>query len=214
VSFKVVVFDWDGTLVDSEQHIVSSITYATEQVGLPERDYSAKKNIIGLSMKEALLSLYPHLDEAEIVEVRKHFSEWFFSKPTGQDQLFDGVIDVLETLREKDVRLAVATGKSRHGLEKALDTTTLRRYFDITRCADETRSKPDPLMLRQIVDYYALSVNDILMVGDTEFDLSMAHQIDMPRVAVSHGVHDVDRLLRYQPLKVVDHLSELLEFYS
>lgn len=214
MSFKAVVFDWDGTLVDSEQHIVSSIAYAARQMALPELSYDEMKNIIGLGMREALLQLYPNLSEDEIQGLRTHYSTQFFSQSTGEAQLFDGVLEVLNYLQKKGVRMAVATGKSRNGLEKALDSTALRPYFDITRCADETRSKPDPLMLEQISTHYSFPVQDMLMVGDTEFDLAMAQRIGMPSVAVSHGVHEVDRLCQFQPIKVVDHLSELYDFFE
>ena len=212
MSYKVVVFDWDGTLVDSERHIVSSIEYAADKMSLPERSYDEMKGIIGLGMREALLTLYPELSEDEIKNLRAHYSTQFFSAPTNAAQLFDGVLELLQYLRDKGLKLAVATGKSRNGLEKALDSTTLRPYFDITRCADETRSKPDPLMLVQIADHFEVEPVEMLMVGDTEFDLAMAANLGVPSIAVSHGVHEVERLQLHKPLKVLDHLSELKEF--
>ena len=124
--------------------------------------------------------------------------------------LFDGVLDTLDQLRSSGVKLAVATGKSRNGLDKALEATGLKPYFDIERCADETRSKPDPLMLEQIADHFAVSPTKMFMVGDTEYDLDMAARFGMGSVGVSYGVHDISRLNKHKPLKIVDHISEIL----
>ncbi len=210
MAYELIIFDWDGTLVDSEQHIVSSIAYAAEQSGLPVLDHDRTKQIIGLGMREALQSLYPGIGEEGVESMRRHYAEAFFQQETGEAQLFDGVIDTLESLRSRGYTLAVATGKSRRGLEKALDSTGLRLYFDVTRCADETRSKPHPMMLEQVIGSAGVSVERSLFVGDTEFDLEMARRIEMASIGVSYGVHDVPQLERHQPLRIIDHISELL----
>jgi len=210
LSYPVYIFDWDGTLVDSELHIVSSIEYAAQEVGLPKLSYSQMKNIIGLGMREALLALYPFLTESQVVDMRKHYSHNFFSSTTTSSELFEGVEHTLESLMSSGVRLAVATGKSRHGLDKALDSTGLKRFFEIERCADETQSKPHPLMLEEIASYFSLPTTQMLMVGDTEYDLEMAARCGMDSVGVSYGVHDVDRLRKHKPRKIIDSLSEIL----
>jgi phosphoglycolate phosphatase len=212
MAYEAVVFDWDGTLVDSEHHIVSSIRHAAKQMQLPELGHDQLKNIIGLGMREALLSLYPGLTEAQILAMRDHYSQYFFSRETDQSTLFEGVVETLEALKVSGVRLAVATGKSRNGLEKALTSTKLRRFFEIERCADETLSKPNPLMLQQISDYFSLPAESMLMVGDTEYDLVMATRQGMDAIAVSYGVHESDRLRKHNPLEIVDHLSEIISF--
>lgn len=130
-NYEVVVFDWDGTLVDSEQHIVASIEYAARVVGLPALSYDTIKNIIGLGMKEALLVLYPDLTDEQIKVLRERYAHHFFGKEMDQRMLFDGVLDTLDQLQAAGVKLAVATGKSRHGLDKALQATGLKPYFDI-----------------------------------------------------------------------------------
>jgi len=210
-NYEVVVFDWDGTLVDSEQHIVASIEYAARVVGLPALSYDTIKNIIGLGMKEALLVLYPDLTDEQIKVLRERYAHHFFGKEMDQRMLFDGVLDTLDQLQAAGVKLAVATGKSRHGLDKALQATGLKPYFDIERCADESRSKPHPLMLTQISEYFALASSKMCMVGDTEYDLDMAAQFGMDAVGVSYGVHDVTRLQKHKPFRIVDHISELLD---
>jgi phosphoglycolate phosphatase len=208
--YEVVVFDWDGTLVNSEAHIVSSIESAAREVGLPTLEYEVIKDIIGLGMREALLVLYPQLTEVQIVELRKHYSHFFFSKDVDRSMLFDGVLETLEKLQSSGLKLAVATGKSRNGLDKALEAMGLKSYFDIERCADETRSKPHPMMLAEISEYFGLPPAKMFLVGDTEYDLEMAARYGMDSVGVSYGVHDVDRLNKHKPLKVVDHISEIL----
>ena len=209
--YKLIIFDWDGTLVNSEAHIVASIEHAACAVGLPALDYNTIKNIIGLGMKEALLVLYPGLSDADVDMLRQHYSHFFFSKNVDQTMLFDGVVDTLEQLQSSGLKLAVATGKSRNGLDKALAATGLKSFFDIERCADETKSKPHPMMLAEISEYFKLPANKMFMVGDTEYDLDMASRYNMESVGVSYGVHDVARLHQYKPLKIVDHISEILE---
>lgn len=208
--YEVVVFDWDGTLVDSEAHIVASIEYAARAVGLPMLSYDVIKDIIGLGMREALLVLYPGLVDEQIVVLRKHYAHFFFSKDIDQTMLFDGVLETLDQLQTSGLKLAVATGKSRNGLDKALEATGLKPYFDIERCADETRSKPDPMMLAQISEYFALPPAKMFLVGDTEYDLEMAARFGMDSVGVSYGVHDVARLNKHKPLRIVGHISEIL----
>jgi len=208
--YEVVVFDWDGTLVDSEAHIVSSIEHAARAVGLPALSYNTIKNIIGLGMREALLVLYPELTDEQIVVLRKHYSHFFFSKVVDQTMLFDGVLETLDQLQSSGLKLAVATGKSRNGLDKALVATGLKPYFDIERCADETRSKPHPMMLAQISEYFSLPPAKMFLVGDTEYDLEMAARFGMDSIGVSYGVHDVARLDKHKPLRIVDHISEIL----
>jgi len=208
--YEVVVFDWDGTLVNSEAHIVASIEYAARVVGLPVLDYETIKNIIGLGMREALLVLYPELTNEQIVELRKHYSHYFFSKNVDQTMLFDGVLDTLGHLQASGLKLAVATGKSRNGLDKALEATGLKSYFEVERCADETKSKPHPMMLAQISEHFALPSAKMFLVGDTEYDLEMAARFGMDSVGVSYGVHDGARLNKHKQLRIVDHISEIL----
>lgn len=207
--YKICVFDWDGTLVDSERHIVDSLTYAAERLSLPPLSYDKKKDIIGLSMHKALETLYPSLSLAGIEQMRAHYGEHFFSVPQDASILFEGVLSTLSDFRNAGVKLAVATGKSRNGLDKALVSTGLKSFFDIERCADETRSKPDPLMLSEIAQYYNADTGSMLMVGDTEYDLEMARNYNMDSVGVSYGVHDKARLVLHNPIAIIDTFSEL-----
>jgi phosphoglycolate phosphatase len=207
--YEICIFDWDGTLVNSERHIVDSLTYAAEKLSLPSLSYDEKKDIIGLSMHKALETLYPSLSPAGIEEMRGHYGEFFFSVPQDASTLFEGVVDTLTQLRDAGLKLAVATGKSRNGLNKALLSSGLKCFFDIERCADETMSKPDPLMLKEIAQYFNADSSSMLMVGDTEFDLEMARNFEMDSVGVSYGVHDIQRLALHKPIAIIDSISEL-----
>ncbi len=213
MSFPVVVFDWDGTLVDSEQHIVNSLAYAARQLSLPELSHEQLKSIIGLGLREAVHALYAELADGTFEDYRRHYAEHYFSKPTDARHLFCGVVDTLSALRERGVHLAVATGKSRNGLDKALAATGLASHFVVTRCADETRSKPHPLMLEQIAQYLRVAPQQMLMVGDSSYDLEMAQRFGAAAIGVSYGVHAPEHLQRYAPLRIVDRLAEILELY-
>lgn len=203
------VFDWDGTLVDSEKHIVDSLSYASEKLALPALTYNEKKDIIGLSMQKALETLYPTLSASDIDKMRSYYGEYFFSVPQDASILFEGVVTTLTSLKDAGFKLAVATGKSRHGLDKALLSTGLKSFFEIERCADETESKPNPLMLQQISRYFNADPGSMLMVGDTVFDLEMARNFSMDSVGVSYGVHDVERLKAHKPIAIIDTFSAL-----
>lgn len=205
-----MVFDWDGTLVDSEQHIVSCIAYAANASDLPELSYERTKSIIGLGMREALLTLYPDISEAQVQNLRQQYSARFHNEAGAGLELFSGVEETLEELKGRGVRLAVATGKSRRGLEIAKQASGLGRFFDVERCADETQSKPHPQMLQELIDHFGVSPQEMLMVGDTSYDMEMASRAKMPAVGVSYGVHALPDLQYWKPQVIVDHMPELL----
>jgi phosphoglycolate phosphatase len=211
MNFSVVVFDWDGTLVDSEHHIVNSLAHAAQRLDLPSLSHDRLKSIIGLGLREAIGALYPDLSEQGFKDFRALYAEHYFSKPMGADDLFEGVESTLQALQERQVRLAVATGKNRHGLDRALAATGLGRWFTVTRCADETQSKPHPQMLQEIAQALNVGPQRMLMVGDSSFDLEMAQRFGIASVGVSYGVHDPVILQRYNPLRIVDRLGELLD---
>jgi phosphoglycolate phosphatase len=187
------------------------LEYAAKKLSLPDLGYDAYKNIIGLGMKEALQHLYPKLSDGDIERMRKAYADFFFRSELTDKNLFEGVVETLEELRERGANLAVATGKSRNGLNLALKSTGLGHFFDIERCADETRSKPHPMMLEEICSYYGLSASECVMVGDTEYDLQMAAALGMDSVGVSYGVHEIERLSLCEPRVIIDHFSELVK---
>lgn len=206
---EAVIFDWDGTLIDSVEHIASSLHRAATELGYPEREFEAYRDIIGLGMIEALEKLYPGLTQEEMVRIREGYARYFFARETTPQQVFAGMDRVLSDLRAGGRSCAVATGKSRRGLKGALLSSGLGDYFAITRCADETRSKPDPAMLAEILEFHGLRPEQAVMIGDTRYDMEMAQRIGMPAIGVEWGVHKRDVLGQYSPHAVVSRVDEL-----
>ena len=207
--YELIVFDWDGTLIDSEARIVNCMRAAIADLQLPSRSHEQMSNVIGLGLREALATLYPEGNHEVHQQLVERYREHFLVKDKTPSELFAGVETLLGELRTRGHYLAIATGKGRAGLEMALDETGLREYFDYTRCADETRSKPHPQMLEEIMDRLGVEAHDTLMIGDTEFDLQMANNAGTAAVAVSYGVHDKARLLACRPLACVDDIAAL-----
>jgi len=183
---------------------------AAQELGLNPISNEAVKNIIGLGLPEALKQIYPDLDEQTRVHLGKAYSRFFLSADQDPSNLFDGVEETLILLKDKGYKLTVATGKSRRGLNRILDKMQLTQFFDASRCADETASKPDPMMLNQLLKEFDCDAGAAVMIGDTEYDLDMAARAGMPSIAVSYGAHHVDRLLPYNPVMVLNSFSELL----
>src|SRR5690554_2170384 len=209
--YDVLIFDWDGTLLNSADHIAQCICEGFDAVGLEPPTMDEARNIIGLGMVEAIQFLRPGIEQELIVRIREAYAERFFSKQPTLDDLFDGVIDMLEAAASQGFKLAIATGKSRPGMDVVLRQLGMTSQFHVVRCADETRSKPHPLMLQEILQELALPVERALMIGDTEYDMSMAHSIEMDRLGVSYGVHGRERLLAYDPIACIDSMRYLHE---
>jgi phosphoglycolate phosphatase len=207
----MVVFDWDGTLCDSTGHIVRSIQETAVNVGLPVPSDEAAADIIGLGLYEALGKLFPEEPEPRLRELMQGYSRTYVANESDPPQLFPGALETLHVLRDRGLELAVATGKSRRGLDRVLATLGLEGFFDASRCADETRSKPHPLMLEEIMLERSMPAERVVMVGDTEYDLEMAANAGVASVGVSFGVHSVERLDAHGPVAIVDELPELLD---
>lgn len=208
-TYKLIIFDWDGTLMDSERRIVDAIQHAAKEAGLPVLDDKTSASIIGLSLTKAIEQLYPETSSAQVQQMAAAYSRYFLEESTVPMVPFEGAEALLKALKDKGVKLAVATGKSRRGLDQILPESGLAPYFDLTRTPVEAASKPDPLMLQQILEETGVPVEQALMVGDTTFDLEMAQRIGMDRVAVSFGVHDQKVLDQFAPLAHFYHLDEL-----
>ena len=206
-SIECIVFDWDGTLMDSEAQIVHCLHAAIADLGLEPMDDATVRNIIGLGLKEAIDALVPGRDagfhQAFVEAYREH---WFAHD--GSD-LFEGARDVLELLRTNDIRLGIATGKARRGLVRVLGETGLEGYFDATRCSDETTSKPHPQMLLEVMQELSVAPQQTVMVGDTEYDMEMATNAGAAKIAVRSGVHTEERLKRHKPLVCLDSVTDM-----
>lgn len=207
--YKLLIFDWDGTLADSIGRIVTAMQVAAKRAGRPERDEESIRGIIGLGLPEAILTLYPDMAESEVIAFRQHYADVYIALDEQPSPLFAGVADTLEAFRADGYRMAVATGKARRGLNRVLKAHGWERFFDITRAADETASKPDPLMLNQILAHCAMSPRQALMVGDASFDLLMARNASIDSVAVSYGAQPVERLLAFEPRLAINEFPEL-----
>ncbi len=207
--YKAVIFDWDGTLMNSERRIVNSIQQAARMCGLPVLPHSTSKQIIGLSLENAILELYPGVTPEQMVAMAEAYTQFFLEESTVPMEAFDGAEALLFNLKQQGVKLAVATGKSRKGLDRVLSESGFDVYFDTTRTPVESASKPNPLMLEQILEEFELTAEEAVMVGDTTFDMEMAQAIHMDRIALSHGVHQMEVLSPYEPVAELNSLHEL-----
>jgi len=211
-NIELIIFDWDGTLIDSEANIVQCMQWMIADLNLPARTTDELSNIIGLGLYEALGALFPEHGATDYERMIDRYRYHFFASDPSQP--FPGVQQVLQQLNENEYLLAVATGKGRRGLDKALDSTGFRPWFHATRCADETRSKPHPQMLQEILDELDVKPQHALMIGDTEYDLQMANNVGMPALGVSYGVHEPARLSQYQPVAIIDEIGALLDWLN
>lgn len=208
--YRLLIFDWDGTLVDSIGRIVEAMHLAADVCGLSRRDDELVKGIIGLALPEAIAQLYPDIEDPLLSErFLRAYSEQYLQLESEPSPLFAGVAESLEAFRAQGYRLAVATGKSRHGLQRVLQGRGWLDYFDITRCADETASKPHPLMLQEILAHFHLAPEQALMVGDSVFDLQMARNAGVDSVAVGFGAQSLDSLNVHGPKLAINEFSEL-----
>ena len=211
--YQLLIFDWDGTLMDSEARIVDCLRIASQLTfGEELRSDDELKDVIGLGLKEALKQLHPHSTEVQLEEMSAAYRHQYMVVNTTSSVLFNGVENLLHQLEQQGYWLAVATGKGRQGLDQVLAHTGLGPRFHTTRCASETFSKPHPLMLEEILDQLGMHPQHALMIGDTEYDMEMAKNAKMDRLAVSYGVHSTDRLMKHQPIGCLDHIQQLDEF--
>jgi len=210
--YKLLVFDWDGTLMDSEARIVSCLSMTLSDLALPALGRDALLNVIGLGLPEAVGALLPGADTALVRRFIDRYRYHFLSDHHAPAVLFPGAQRTLAELDARGYLLAVATGKGRRGLDQSLDDTGCRALFSVTRCADETASKPDPRMLREIMDVAGVTPGETLMIGDTEYDLQMARNAGAHALAVSYGVHARERLLACEPLGCLEAIADIPEW--
>lgn len=209
--YELLIFDWDGTLMDSAAAIAEAIQAACADLGLPVPPTSQARYVIGLGLTDAMRHILPDLPESEYPKIVDRY-RLHFLKRDGGTTLFAGAREMIEDLRERGYMLAVATGKSRRGLDRALEGTGLRGMFDATRCADEGFAKPHPGMLINILDTLATPADKALMIGDTTHDLTMANAAGVAAAAITHGAHEREALVQCQPLMMVNNLQELRDW--
>lgn len=210
--YRIAIFDWDGTIMNSEARIVDAIKTAARECGLPVLPDEQNKQIIGLSLEKAILALYPELSQDQVVQMAQNYTQSFLEESSVEMVPFDGAESMLYSLKQAGYKLAIATGKSRRGLDQVLQECGFGVYFDMTRTPVESASKPDPLMLTQILEEMGIAVEEAVMIGDTTFDMEMAKNCGMDRVAISHGVHQMHQLEVFDPVAKVDNLQQLTQF--
>jgi phosphoglycolate phosphatase len=206
--FDLIVFDWDGTLFDSTALIVRSIQAACRDLDVTVPSDEAAAYVIGLSLGDALRHAAPGLSAERYPELSRRYRHHYFNDQHALT-LFDGVLPMLQALRQRNHWLGVATGKSRLGLNAALDTVALHHVFDATRTADETASKPNPQMLLELMREFGVEPERTLMIGDTTHDLQLAINAGAAGVAVTYGAHEPAQLHALQPRHVAHSVADL-----
>jgi phosphoglycolate phosphatase len=212
--YDLIIFDWDGTLMNSEAKIVNCFRKAVTDIGIEFPGSQAVRNIIGLGLKEALDSLLPEQDEKTRETVVSRYRDHFLHLDETEMPLFEGVEEGLDKLASQDYLLAIATGKARMGLDRVLSATGLADRFVATRCSDEAISKPHPKMVLDILDQTGISAERVIVVGDTTYDIQMGHRAGTETLAVCYGVHDAGRLMQENPLDCVDSFTAVIDWFS
>lgn len=204
----LIIFDWDGTLMDSIGLIVESMHIAGEAHGFRTTD-QAVKDIIGLSLMHGIEILYPQASNTQKLAIQQSYAEYYIPN-SHRTPFFAPIENMLLTLKQQDKQLAVATGKKRKGLDRVLEASASRHYFTITRCADESGSKPDPQMLRDILDYTNQPISQAVFIGDSIYDIQMANHLGMTSITVNYGTASSSELAAEQPTYQVDTPQELV----
>jgi phosphoglycolate phosphatase len=210
--YDLIVFDWDGTVMDSTAVIAGSIQAACRDLGLQVPDDETARHVIGLGLDQALRYAVPDLTEEMRPELMERYRHHFLAQDQ-QIPLFDGARETIVALHQAGYRLGVATGKSSNGLDRALDSSGLKEYFHATRTADRTLSKPNPAMLLELMDELGASAGRTLMIGDTTHDLQMAQNANVDAVAIGHGAHPPEQLMELNPLALVGDFAELRSWF-
>jgi phosphoglycolate phosphatase len=206
--FDLIIFDWDGTLMDSTATIVACIQAAARDLGLPVPAHKNAAYVIGLGLQEAMETVLPGIDSGYYPRMVERYRYHYLTQDKGLE-LFGGVREMLVDLAHQGYFLAIATGKSRVGLNRALDVTKLLSVFDATRCADETFSKPHPAMLEELTRELGQDMRRTLMIGDTTHDLQMAINAGASGIAVHYGAHAAPELQALQPLYAASSVTDL-----
>jgi len=206
--FDLIAFDWDGTLYDSTALIVRCIQEAVRDVGGTVPNAQAAAYVIGMALMPALAKAAPDVPVEKYPLLNERFRHHYLARHD-ELSLFDGVVPMLHSLRERHHWVTVATGKSRQGLNHALQAVEIKGLFDGSRTADETAGKPDPLMLHELMREFGVAPERTLMIGDTTHDLAMAQHAGCASLGVSYGAHDPAGFVPHQPLAVLHSVAQL-----
>lgn len=209
--YDLIVFDWDGTVMDSTAVIANSIQSACRDLELTVPSDEVARHVIGLGLDQALRYAVPSAGASRHAELVARYRHHFFSQENAMP-LFKGAEVLMQELREDGYLLAVATGKGRGGLDRAMNASNMTQYFHSTRTADQTASKPDPTMLFEIMDELEVGAPRTLMIGDTTHDLQMAVNAGVASIGMTHGAHPADQLLELKPLALLDDFENLRQW--
>lgn len=210
MNYRLLVFDWDGTIVDSAATIAECIREASRSLGLEVPERERARHVIGLGLHDAMRIVVPELPAQRYPEFVASYREHFVARKDSM-RLFDGMRELLDGLSKKHL-LAVATGKSRRGLDRDLEFHRLGPYFAASRCADETQPKPHPAMLMEIMGELAMQKDSSLMIGDTSHDMEMARAAGVDALAVTYGAHPEEGLRACAPLGCFSSVTQLREW--
>lgn len=208
-NYALIIFDWDGTLMDSVGRIVSSMQSASRHCKLTIPTNTAVKSIIGLSLPVALGQLFPHLSTEECDEVIEQYKYEYREGDNTPTPLFENALGLLTALKDEQRILAVATGKGREGMQRVFGITDTEHYFNASRCAGEASSKPSPDMLLSLLAELGMTAEQAVVIGDTSHDMQMALSAGIDSIGITLGVDNRETLNKYQPVVVVDSLNEL-----
>lgn len=211
--YELVVFDWDGTLMDSAGAIAQALQLAAQDLGLEPPTDAAARHIIGLGLSDALRHALPNLPESGYAALSERYRHHYLSRDN-ELVLFDGVVELLDELVARSLPLAIATGKSRAGLSRALELTGIGARFLGSRCADECRSKPHPQMLEELMGEFGVMPEGVVMIGDTSHDLNMARNAGVDGVAVTYGAHPAESLVALEPVFSAGSVAELRAWFG
>ena len=209
LAYKLIVFDWDGTLMDSLSRIALCMQAAAIDIQIAPAAAEQVHNVVGLALDIAIQRLHPQLTAPQVETMRKRYSFHYVEQEQTPNAFFPGIAALLQQLHGHGAWLSVATGKSRKGLDRTFAAHNIASLFHSSRCADETRSKPEPDMLLEIINYHGINPEQAVMIGDTEFDLEMASRAKVPSIGVSWGAHSESRLRLHGPKACVSNVTEL-----
>jgi phosphoglycolate phosphatase len=209
--YDLIVWDWDGTIMDSTPTIVNCIQQACRDLGFKEPDDSLASSVIGLGIQDSLRRAVPWIEPVHFPKLTDRFRFHYLAKDH-ELHLFEGIRELLEDLRNEGYLLGVATGKSRVGLDRSLEFHQLGHVFHETRTADESFSKPHPGMLLELSDVMQVPTRRMLMIGDTTHDLDMASNAGVDAIAVTYGAHPPDTLREAKSLAHVDNVLQLSQW--
>ncbi len=213
-SVKHIIFDWDGTLMDSAPRIVSAMQETARVLNLPVPDDQAVRHIIGLSLEHTFELLFPETEPADYDKLFEEYRYQYVEGDHAETPLFEGVEETLNWLKSRGYELAVATGKRRPGLERVMNGHPIKELFTDSICAGEAEGKPNPDMLLQLTERNRWLKQHCVMIGDTSHDLQMANNAGMSGIGVSYGAHPVENLKQCSPALIIDDIRELQRVFN